>query len=135
MERIKCENLHNVEGRWFCDARCQYIFNIKYCLACQKCADCVNNHTLLCFECIDNIKFAEIPTKSYYQAYTPACPFGCVDCVSDPAYIKCYDPKYYKEEFGDAEPEDVIKEDGYGCYHYFNDKRYDYCPHYDDEDK
>ena len=135
MERIKCEYLHNIDNRWFCDARAKYISNIKYCRACQKCAKCVNSCSSLCLECIDNIKFAEIPTQSHFQAYIPACPFGYMDCVYDPAYIKFYHPEYYKKEFGDCITEEVVKEDFYDCYDYFKDEKYDYCPQYDDEDK
>lgn len=78
--------------------------------------------------------------------YTPVCPFGKTDCSHDPAFIKCYHPKEYKERFGDITPEEAIKtlyqsrfENNEDCYK--KAKEYDYETHwyeyhedYEDED-
>ena len=56
--------------------------------------------------------------------YVPTCPYGYVDCISDPAYIRCYHPKWW-EELGmpiECECADEYEE---GCS----------CRYYDDEDK
>jgi hypothetical protein len=56
--------------------------------------------------------------------YIPTCPYGYMDCVSDPAYIRCHHPKWW-EELGmptKCECADEYEED---CS----------CQWYDDEDK
>lgn len=77
-------------------------------------------YTLRCIES-DVEKVANI----LYQApYTPSCPYGYEDCVSDPAYIRAYHPKWW-EELGmptECECADEYEED---CS----------CRYYDDEDK
>ena len=58
------------------------------------------------------------------ERYEPTCPYGYVNCVSDPAYIREYYPKWW-EELGmptECECADEYKE---GCS----------CRYYDDEDK
>lgn len=137
MERIKCDNLIYLEtiDRYYCKTKYNFVNSVKYCFACQKCKGCVNQDEGLCFSCADNPKFADRPTVSHYKPYHPACPFGYMYCVSDPAYIKTYDPEWYEELYDDLEPWEVTREDVSECYRYFHDERYDYCPHYDDEDK
>lgn len=56
--------------------------------------------------------------------YIPTCPYGYEDCISDPAYIRCYHFKWW-EELGmptECECADEYEED---CH----------CRYYDDEDK
>lgn len=56
--------------------------------------------------------------------YIPTCPYGYEDCISDPAYIRAYHPKWW-EELGmptECENADEYEE---GCS----------CRWYDDEDK
>jgi hypothetical protein len=63
--------------------------------------------------------------------YKPLCPRGYTDCILDPAKIKAVNPVWYKELYGDATPEEAIKE----CIKRVQedpDEKY-YC--YDDEDK
>ena len=31
------------------------------------------------------------------EDYIPTCPYGYMDCVSDPAYIRKYNPKWWEE--------------------------------------
>lgn len=66
--------------------------------------------------------------------YKPTCPRGYRDCISDPAYTRANHSAWYKEMYGDLEPEEVIKLEG-NCLQRFKedpDEEY-YC--YDDEDK
>ena len=58
------------------------------------------------------------------EYYTPTCPYGYTDCISDPAYIRFHYPKWW-EELGmptECECADEYEED---CS----------CRYYDDEDK
>lgn len=89
-----------------------------------KCATCVNPDKS-CDSCKDNPKFSDYPHRSYYMRYVPVCPQGYKDCVCDPAYIKCYHPKWYAKMYGNKLPEEVINE---SC-----NPEDEYC--YDDEDK
>lgn len=96
----------------------------------NHCDSCVTDKSQ-CKKCADNPIYKDIPRHSFYQDYIPTCPRGYVDCVNDPAYIKCNYPEWYKEEFGDMTPEQAaercrkaVEEDP--------DEEY-YC--YDDEDK
>jgi hypothetical protein len=56
--------------------------------------------------------------------YIPSCPYGYTDCVSDPAYIRCYHPERWEKLDMPTECEcaDEYEE---GCS----------CRWYDDEDK
>ena len=56
--------------------------------------------------------------------YIPTCPYGYEDCISDPAYIRCYHPKWW-EELGMPTECSQAK-------HYEEDCS---CQWYDDEDK
>ena len=63
--------------------------------------------------------------------YTPTCKCGYYDCVGDPAYIRCYHPKWWEELGMPTSCADL----NYGkdiCYE--EDGEW-YCDHYDDEDK
>lgn len=58
------------------------------------------------------------------EDYIPTCPYGYEDCVSDPAYIRCYHLKWW-EELGmptECSQAKYYEED---CH----------CKWYDDEDK
>ena len=68
------------------------------------------------------------------SAYNPVCPRGYKDCVSDPAYLKCYHPAWYQTLYGDLTPVQALEVTN-GC---MDAVRKDpnenfYC--YDDEDK
>lgn len=66
--------------------------------------------------------------------YKPTCPRGYRDCISDPAYIKANHSEWYKEMYGDLEPEEVIKLEGNCLQRVKEDPNEEYyC--YDDEDK
>lgn len=56
--------------------------------------------------------------------YIPTCPYGYEDCISDPAYIRCYHPKWW-EELGMPTECECADEYEEGCS----------CRYYDDEDK
>ena len=56
--------------------------------------------------------------------YIPSCPYGYRDCVSDPAYIRCYHPEWW-EELGMPTECECADEYEEGCS----------CRYYDDEDK
>lgn len=56
--------------------------------------------------------------------YIPTCPYGYEDCISDPAYIRCYHPKWW-EELGMPTECECADEYEEGCH----------CRYYDDEDK
>jgi hypothetical protein len=61
------------------------------------------------------------------QEYTPTCPFGYTDCISDPAYIREYHPKWWIELGRPTE-----------CSCHYSQPEADAmggCPYYDDEDK
>lgn len=60
-----------------------------------------------------------------FALYKPTCPQGFSDCIYDPAYIKCYHPKFYEKLYGELTPEEASKE---SC-----SADNEYC--YDDEDK
>ena len=56
--------------------------------------------------------------------YIPTCPYGYEDCISDPAYIRAYHPKWW-EELGMPTECECADEYEEGCH----------CRYYDDEDK
>ena len=56
--------------------------------------------------------------------YIPSCPYGYMDCVSDPAYIRRYNPEWW-EELGMPTECSQAKYFEEGCS----------CQWYDDEDK
>lgn len=61
------------------------------------------------------------------EDYTPTCPFGYGDCISDPAYIRCYHPEWWIELGRPTE-----------CHCGYSQAEADHmtgCPYYDDEDK
>ena len=97
----------------------------------KLCQECVTEREL-CPQCVHN------PLNTYrkdlFQSYHPTCPRGYSDCVSDPAFIKKYYPKWYEELYGDKEPSEAIWDEG-GCMARVErdpEEKY-YC--YDDEDK
>ena len=96
----------------------------------DKCNECVADKTF-CEQCRDNIKYRDVPTRSYFKAYNPVCPLGEQYCVLDPAYIKYTDPDWYKELYGDITPEEAALTDNCGK----NIDVYGSCLDYDDEDK
>lgn len=66
------------------------------------------------------------------EDYIPTCPCGFDDCIHDPAYIRCYNPKHW-EELGMPVSCDDLR---YGESPYEVDERHTmYCRYYDDEDK
>lgn len=73
-----------------------------------------------------------LPSQSHFLPYLPVCPYGCGDCIYDPAYIKYYYPDDYKLEFGDISPEEAIKTNG--CLKVYKTDS-NFCMYYDDEDK
>jgi hypothetical protein len=75
---------------------------------------------------MNNPVYKDVPTHSLYQKYVPTCPRGYVDCVYDPAYIKCNHPELYKKLYGDLTPEQAFQK---SC---SEDEEY-YC--YNNEDK
>lgn len=97
----------------------------------SRCDVCVADKSQ-CAACRENPIYANVPTRSLFQAYIPTCPRGYDDCVYDPAYIKAFHPEYYQNLYGDLTPEQAserccakrVEEDP--------DEAYD-C--YDDEDK
>lgn len=56
--------------------------------------------------------------------YIPTCPYGYTDCISDPAYIRAYHPKWW-EELGMPTKCECADEYDEDCS----------CQYYDDEDK
>lgn len=58
------------------------------------------------------------------EPYHPTCPYGYVDCISDPAYIRWNHPKWW-EELGMPTECECADEYEEGCS----------CRYYDDEDK
>ena len=58
------------------------------------------------------------------ERYEPTCPYGYEDCISDPAYIREYHPKWW-EELGMPTECECADEYEEGCS----------CRYYDDEDK
>lgn len=77
-------------------------------------------YTLRCIEG-DVRKAANI----LYQApYTPSCPYGYEDCISDPAYKRWNHPKWW-EELGMPTECECANEYEEGCS----------CRYYDNEDK
>lgn len=61
------------------------------------------------------------------QQYTPTCPFGYNDCISDPAYIRTYHPEWWIELGRPTQ-----------CGSEYNQEEADamgWCQYYDDEDK
>lgn len=97
----------------------------KKCKSYDKCVSDKKN----CEKCERNFKFNDL--KDYFQQYHPACPLGFEFCVNDPAYIKCFHPKYFKEAFGDKSIEEIVAETCLNTKHITNG----FCPYYDDEDK
>lgn len=98
-----------------------------------RCGSCVTDRSM-CDTCIENPRYRNI-TGSHYAAYIPACPAGYDDCVYDPAHLKAYGPEIYFEAYGDASPEDVVREHGCGDIHTSPDEEYVWCNDYDDECK
>lgn len=85
---------------------------------------CINRY-ISCDKC--NHQPSYTFRRSFYQPYTPTCPRGYADCISDIAYLKYSSPNRYTEEELAEIYQDCLrraKEDP--------DERY-YC--YDDEDK
>lgn len=95
------------------------------------CAKCVTDRSL-CKDCIDNPIYANYPVSSKFSAYVPTCPRGYIDCVCDPAYIKFFNPDWYKKLYGDLSPEDAAKQHCIPAFIKDPDEKY---PCYDDEDK
>ena len=56
--------------------------------------------------------------------YIPTCPYGYEDCISDPAYIREYHPKWWEELGMPTECSQAKGWEAGGC-----------CCYYDDEDK
>ena len=100
------------------------------------CDRCVYKHTELCNDCYDHPIIKQVlnslPKQSYFQFYQPACPYGIADCINDPGYIKVFYPEDYAEEYGDKDPEEVIKENG--CLKNYREDS-EFCLYYDNEDK
>lgn len=65
------------------------------------------------------------------DTYYATCPYGCIDCVNDPAYINHNYPDRYKKFYSNKTPEEVSKE--YCMCAYKEDSTY--CNNYDNEDK
>lgn len=137
MWKIQCEHLcvipTKTEELYCCTKRKMLLESPRQCRACQKCAECVADKSWCC-ECADSFEHAITPLVSYFQEYRPVCPRGYTDCVCDPAYIKYYHPKWYKELYGDLSPEEAILGEN-GCMERYErdpDEKY-HC--YDDEDK
>ena len=99
------------------------------------CDKCINKNTELCNDCYDHPIVQQIlksfPKRSYFQFYKTVCPYGITDCIYDPGYIKAFYPEDYAEDYGDKDPEEVIKENG--CLK--NYKASPECLYYDNEDK
>lgn len=85
-----------------------------------------------CTECRENPIYANVPTRSLFQAYVPTCPRGYSDCTSDPAYLKVYHPEHYHYIYGDLTPEQASAKSCQKRVEEDPDEDY-YC--YDDEDK
>lgn len=90
-----------------------------------RCDKCVTDKSK-CKKCNENPIYKDFPSYSQFSEYIPVCPKGMTDCISDPAYILCHYPEWYKELYGDKTPEEAIKTE--------EDCREENC-HYDDEDK
>lgn len=45
------------------------------------------------------------------KKYTPVCPQGYTNCICDPAYIKCFYPKWYNDMYGDLTPQEAADKD------------------------
>lgn len=84
-----------------------------------NCKDCIADKKY-CEYCCDNPIY---PTKSYYKAYEPFCPFGYTSCIYDPNYLLYLDPNCYVEDL----KADCLTEYEYG-------KNIGICPGYDYED-
>lgn len=98
-----------------------------------RCDKCVAPKDL-CIKCKENPIYVEVPQYSQFRAYNPVCPRGYKDCVSDPAYLKYYHPKWYKTLYGDLTPVQALEVTN-GCMDAVRkdpDEHF-YC--YDDEDK
>lgn len=68
-------------------------------MICRKC----KRQKYLCEIC------KKMSTSDFVLDYTPVCPRGYLDCMSDPGYMKHNRPELYKEIYGDLSPEDAIK--------------------------
>lgn len=98
-----------------------------------RCDKCVAPKDL-CIKCRENPIYAEVPQYSQFRAYNPVCPRGYKDCISDPAYLKCYHPAWYQTLYGDLTPVQALEVTN-GCMDAVRkdpDEHF-YC--YDDEDK
>lgn len=52
----------------------------------------------------------DLPVRAdNYAAYRSTCPLG-EECSSDPANIQIHYPGWYKEHYGDADPQDIVKQ-------------------------
>lgn len=70
----------------------------------SRCSICIQDKEL-CDKCWWNPQYALL--SDCFKEYEPICPYGYVDCILDPAYIKLNHPKWYKKLYGDREPEKV----------------------------
>lgn len=73
------------------------------------------------------IRMDEGPGQFKPIYYKPLCPYGCPDCIWDPAYIYTTYPNWYKKLYGDKTPEEALAEGS--CKSCVDGS------HYDDEDK
>lgn len=101
-----------------------------------KNSDCAYLNTDKCNFCRLETGYV-IPPRirdNLYAKYVPVCPAGYLDCICDPAYIKCFYPDWYKELHENMTPEEAAAKN---CKPYIekDDKGYIYCKYYDDEDK
>ena len=93
----------------------------------DRCSKCVTDKSR-CDECMENIKYRDVPRISLYAEYKAVCPFGMTDCVCDPGYIKYHYPEWYKDMYGNKTPEETVKSN-----HCSKSSNFYEC--YDDEDK
>ena len=110
----------------------------------ENCGISVEN--LLAYMCAEANHLRQIPKQMYHavmaapvkridvemqrflpEAYEITCPFGYGDCISDPAYIRCYHPEWWIELGRPTE-----------CSCHYSQAEVEHmtgCPYYDDEDK
>lgn len=55
--------------------------------------------------------------------YTPTCPAGLVDCIYDPAYLRCYYPDWWEELGMPTKCSHTDKIEQGHCFHYDDDKK------------
>ena len=104
----------------------------------------LSTEELLAMMCAELAELRDVPHQMYWEAmnssigrmsgnlkkfipesYTPTCPYGAVDCISDPAYIR----RWHNEWWIELGRPTYCKE-GLKLYEQGKD-----CPYYDDEDK